>query len=182
MVLIRHCETDWNAAGRMQGQTDTLLNETGRQQALMLCDHLEPLGITLAYSSDLKRAVETAQIISLRLGIPVRTDKRLRECHFGSLEGMTSREASAHYSKPNFYPLDIKFYTNEKDFYDFTSYGGESKKEVVRRHLEFLDDMRKNHAEETVLVIGHGTSLNTLLAMFGQDPTLQRGELRFLEM
>lgn len=180
LILVRHCETDWNAAGRMQGQTDTSLNETGRQQALDLCDQLSPLGISRIYSSDLKRAAQTGYIIGLRLGMPVLAEPRLRECRFGMLEGMTFAEAVGHYPHPHLYPFNAQFYTSEKQPYDFTAYGGESRGQVLKRHLEFIAELKKNFPDETVLLIGHGTALNTLLAEFGQEPNLKRGEIRFL--
>lgn len=182
LVLIRHCETDWNIANRMQGQTDTALNDNGRQQALDLCDQLEPLGFSRIFSSDLKRAVQTAQIISLRLGAPVRTDVRLRECNFGQLEGMTFSQVAAKYPHPHLYPAKAEFYTSEKEPYDFTAFGGESKADVLKRHLEFIAELKNNHAAETILAIGHGTGLNTLLATLGQEPNLKRGELRFVDV
>lgn len=182
LVLVRHCETDWNAASRMQGQTDTILNETGRQQALDLCDQLEPLGISRIFTSDLKRSFQTGQIVSLRLGAPVRTDPRLRECAFGKLEGMTAREVHERYAVPNIYPLKLNFYTSEREPYDFSSFGGESKAQVMARHLEFLADVKKQFPGETILAVGHGTGLNTLLFALGQEPNLKRGELRFVNI
>jgi broad specificity phosphatase PhoE len=192
LILIRHCETDWNAAGRMQGHTDTILNDRGRTQAIDLADKLATLGISRIFTSDLKRALQTAQLISLRLGVPVKADPRLRECHFGELEGLTPAEASALYRHPHFYPITYGFYTSEREPYDFTALGGESKSSVMKRHLDFLGDLssgggsafggKKKHSNETVLTVGHGTGLNTLLAALGQEPSLQRGELRFLEV
>ncbi len=171
-VLIRHSETDWNVAHKMQGHTDTLLNENGRTQAALMADMLEPLSIARIYTSDLKRALETGQIISLRLGVPVRADQRLRECKFGELEGLTFGEITKQ----------TKFYENAGEPYDFTGYGGESKAQVIKRHLDFLAEAKTKHPEETILVIGHGTGLNTLLSALNQDPHLKRGELRFLDL
>lgn len=172
VVLIRHSETDWNVALKMQGHTDTLLNENGRTQAAAMADMLEPLGITRIYTSDLKRALETGQIISLRLGVPVRADHRLRECKFGELEGLTFKEITNRTS----------FYENAGEPYDFTGYGGENKAQVVKRHLDFLTEAKSRHPGETILVIGHGTGLNTLLAALGREPRLNRGELHFLDL
>ena len=166
----------------MQGHTATILNDQGRTQAVDLADKLTTLGISRIFTSDLKRALQTAQIIALRLGVPVKTDQRLRECHFGELEGLTPAEASALYRHPHFYPITYSFYTSEREPYDFTALGGENKSSVIKRHLEFLGDLKKEHSNETVLAVGHGTGLNTLLAVLGQEPSLKRGELRFLEV
>lgn len=182
LVLIRHCETDWNAAGRMQGHTNTLLNETGRQQALDLAGQLDSLGIVRIYSSDLQRAVQTSQIISMSTGVPMEIDQRIRECRFGSLEGKTFAEAVQTYPNPYLYPFSARFYTSEDEPYDFTGYGGESRHAVVARHLEFVADMKKKHPNEVILAIGHGTGFNTLLSALGQAPDLVRGKLRFLEV
>ena len=79
LLLVRHGETDWNADGRLQGQTDRPLSDFGRKQARGLADELAAEGFEAIYSSDLARARETAEIIGARLGLPVELDSDLRE-------------------------------------------------------------------------------------------------------
>lgn len=97
LTLVRHGETDWNAARRIQGSTDIPLNDTGRQQAreagAMLRERLEAASPIVAASSDLSRARETAEIIAGELGIAApRTYPALRERGYGEAEGVTDTE------------------------------------------------------------------------------------------
>jgi probable phosphoglycerate mutase len=91
--LIRHGETDWNRARRIQGQIDIDLNATGEAQAQALVHGLREHHFAAAYSSDLLRAWRTAQIASRRLGVAVLPAPTLRERHFGVLQGCTHDEA-----------------------------------------------------------------------------------------
>ncbi len=95
LLLVRHGETDWNAEGRLQGHTDTPLNDYGRRQARSLADELAGDAIEAVYSSDLARARETAEIVGARLGLPVDIDPDLREKDWGSWEGLTGSERDA---------------------------------------------------------------------------------------
>ena len=79
-ILIRHCETDWNVAERLQGHVDTPLNDHGFEQAGILADELTLFGIERILTSDLKRAVQTSDIIFEKIQKPVHIDARLREC------------------------------------------------------------------------------------------------------
>src|SRR5207248_2072590 len=92
LLLVRHGETDWNAAGRLQGHTDRPLNDYGRQQARELGDRLAGDRIAAVYASDLVRARETAEILGERLGLVVVLDPDLREKNWGTWEGLTGDE------------------------------------------------------------------------------------------
>ncbi len=84
LYLARHGETDDNRQPiRVQGFADTPLNETGRRQAVELADRVTDLGLRSLWSSDLRRATETARVVGARLGLPVRRDQRLREANRG---------------------------------------------------------------------------------------------------
>lgn len=96
--LARHGETDWNAAGRWQGQTDIPLNDVGRAQAKALGARLRDLGIRTVASSDLARARETAEIVSRELGLELGyVDPTFRERAYGIFEGLTREECVARY-------------------------------------------------------------------------------------
>ncbi|MBI5497474.1 MAG: histidine phosphatase family protein [Deltaproteobacteria bacterium] len=101
VVVVRHGETDWNVAGRMQGHTDTDLNERGRAQAQALAELLVEEGIGRIIASDLARARQTAQIIAGRLGLAVETDALLRERKFGIFEGLSWEEIAERH--PDWY-------------------------------------------------------------------------------
>jgi glucosyl-3-phosphoglycerate phosphatase len=89
LVLVRHGETDWNAASRAQGYTDIPLNATGHDQARALADALKALGPVRLWSSDLMRARQTAEYVATATGLPVEQDVRLREYDVGARAGLT---------------------------------------------------------------------------------------------
>jgi glucosyl-3-phosphoglycerate phosphatase len=95
VVLWRHGQTMWNAEHRYQGHTDIPLDETGLAQATRAARLLAALGPHAIISSDLSRAVETAQALAELTGIPVRYDRRLRERSGGDWEGLTNEEIRA---------------------------------------------------------------------------------------
>jgi probable phosphoglycerate mutase len=98
VLLARHGETDWNAAGRWQGQTDVPLNANGRGQALALAERLRGEGVASIASSDLLRARATAEIVARALGLAVdRLAPELREQGFGRFEGLTRAECAARH-------------------------------------------------------------------------------------
>ena len=93
LLLVRHGETDWNAAGRIQGCTDTPLNARGRAQAAALAEKLRSSERAEAlYTSPLRRAAETAEIIGSALGLRPEPVEALREISFGVWEGCSWAE------------------------------------------------------------------------------------------
>jgi probable phosphoglycerate mutase len=97
LFLSRHGETDWNAEGRWQGQTDVSLNATGRAQATRMAELLRGAELSWIVSSDLARASETARIVGAELGLDVEFDRDLRERSFGVFEGLTREECARLY-------------------------------------------------------------------------------------
>lgn len=140
LLLVRHGETDWNAEGRLQGHTDTSLNDYGRRQAAALADELAGDGIDVVYSSDLSRARETAEIVAARLGLPVVLEPDLREKNWGSWEGLTPMQRDA------------------------VDYVGESTIEHRERTLRALLAIAERHPGMRVLVVTHGGSMRRVQA------------------
>ncbi len=100
LYLVRHGETDWNAAGRWQGHTDITLNANGRAQARVAAEKLRHVALAGIASSDLSRARETAEIVGAALGIKIAfLDAALRERAFGPFEGLTGDECARLHSK-----------------------------------------------------------------------------------
>lgn len=93
VIIWRHGRTEWNLAGRVQGQTDVPLDEVGREQARSAAARLASLRPTRIVTSDLSRARETADELGRLAGIEVETDIRFRERSFGVREGLTMTEA-----------------------------------------------------------------------------------------
>lgn len=176
VVLVRHCTTSWNRQGRIQGHTDIPLDAGGRDEALVLGEKLLSLGIQYIFTSDLVRSVHTGRLINQRLRVPWRSDSRIRECSFGSLEGGTREELVEKHGNT----IKTIFDEDVAD-YDFGPYGGESRKSVVDRHLSFLDVLKFMNMINP-LVVGHGRGLNSLLRELGHTPNLKRNEWRVLEL
>ena len=89
LILVRHGETEWNLAGRIQGHTDSRLTERGREEGRRVAERLANLEVAAVYASDLGRARETGEIIAAPHGLSVQTAPDLRERCYGEFEGKT---------------------------------------------------------------------------------------------
>ncbi|GGM16191.1 histidine phosphatase family protein [Micromonospora yangpuensis] len=98
LIVWRHGNTDWNAASRVQGQTDVALNDLGREQARTAAPLLAALRPDAIVASDLSRAADTAAALAAVTGLPVRTDARLRERHFGQWQGLLLTEVKQRFA------------------------------------------------------------------------------------
>jgi probable phosphoglycerate mutase len=92
LILWRHGQTAWNAGGRVQGQIDTPLSDTGLAQAAAAAPRLAALEPAVLVSSDLRRASTTMAALAALVDVPVAYDPRLRERSFGEWEGLTHAE------------------------------------------------------------------------------------------
>ena len=99
LVWLRHGRTPWNQEGRFQGQVDIPLDDVGQTQAQRAASYLIHLEPTLIVSSDLQRAVQTAQPLAQLAGIPIAHDERLRETHAGDWQGLTHAEFGSMVSR-----------------------------------------------------------------------------------
>ncbi len=140
MLLVRHGETDWNAEGRLQGHTDTPLNDYGRRQARTLAERLTGHHFVALYASDLARARETAEILGGVLGLGVELDPGLREKNWGSWEGLTSTERET------------------------VELVGESTDAHRERTLAALRRIAERHPDGRALVVTHGGSIRRVQA------------------
>jgi alpha-ribazole phosphatase len=152
--LVRHGQTDWNLAGRYQGQADVPLNETGLAQARALADSLTGTVFKALYCSDLARARQTAEILGERLGLAPRIDARLREIDQGEWEGLAFSEIVSHYANV----MDAR----SQDPVNQRAPGGESVAEVAARVGEAAGDIARRHPQGPVLIVLHGLALATL--------------------
>jgi broad specificity phosphatase PhoE len=156
LLLVRHGETDWNIQRRYQGKKDVPLNDAGRRQAALIAPRLARYTIDAAYASDLRRAWETAAIISGALGIEVKPEPRLHEIGFGVIEGLTFDQAQARY--PGVIPAWL---SGE----DVAPVGGESRHDFAARVEAFLDELKQAHRDETVLLVTHGGPIRQILRL-----------------
>lgn len=97
VLIIRHGQTDWNVEKRLQGHSDIPLNEKGIEQALALSESLKDEKIDAIFSSDLQRALRTAQEIAKWHQLPVQVDVAFRERSYGAFEGLSREEIKTRY-------------------------------------------------------------------------------------
>lgn len=163
-MLARHGQTDWNIAGRYQGQSDIPLNQTGWSQAEGLAKRLSTEKIHAIYSSDLSRAKDTAmKIKDKQEQAPLlHTDSRWRELSFGEWEGMNYKEMSAH--SPDVFSKWMI------DPQHTSTPNGETLYELSKRVTSAFDEIKNKHKDQTVLVVSHSGALQALLAtLLGVD-------------
>lgn len=157
ILLIRHGETDWNALGRWQGHAPIPLNTEGHLQARLLATYLAENQVSAAaiYTSDLRRALETAAPIAHQLNLSPIPDVRLREIDLGDWQGLTGDEIQA---------WDSERYAHvQADVYHIARPGGESFNQVGDRAVEALHSYVGAHPDSTVIVISHGGTLRMIL-------------------
>lgn len=147
IYLVRHGETDWNLARRIQGHSDVPLNQRGLSQAEKVAARFQDVEIHAVYSSDLTRARRTAECIAERIGtLTVHTLPTLRERCYGQWEGLTYEEIRARFE-------DM----------DETACGIETFEAMQQRASAALTELAIRHAGQTIVVVSHGGLINSFL-------------------
>lgn len=156
LYLVRHGETDWNRARRIQGSTDIPLNDTGRKQAATTGRLLARREWDAIYSSPLSRAAETASIIAGEVGLdaPVLIDE-LVERNYGEAEGLADPELARRF--PGDTPVP----------------GRETREEVAARVLPALVELAERHPDQAIVVVAHGGVIRSVLGVI--DPEGRHG-------
>ncbi|HWA36966.1 MAG TPA: histidine phosphatase family protein [Burkholderiales bacterium] len=154
LCMVRHGETAWNAEGRVQGQLDVPLSDTGHAQARAVAQALAGESFDVLYSSDLVRVQQTARPLASLLGKSPILDARLRERHYGIFQGMTYAQAREELSE------DFLRFRNKDPDYDFQT--GESLRAFSARVLQFMQDLLEKEKGRSVLVFTHGGVLEIL--------------------
>jgi broad specificity phosphatase PhoE len=167
LIFIRHGLTDWNAEGRWQGHEDIPLNETGVAQAQALARRLSSWPIQNLYSSDLKRAAQTAKIVGQSLGLQPVYDPRWRERDVGMFQGLTWQEIQVHYP--------LAYEKMKSGLIDPPK--GESNEALYDRAARAFDWLAARHEGEMIGVVSHGAYLHTLLLYVLDMPAGQYGKL-----
>ncbi|MBN1285716.1 MAG: histidine phosphatase family protein [Anaerolineae bacterium] len=163
VYLVRHGETDSNVEGLLAGQSQDPLNELGHRQAEFAAARLAQVGLRAIYSSDLPRAMQTAQAIAAVTGLMVQPDVRLREIYFGEWE----MRRAADIVKED--PKRLRAFFS--DPYHVRTPGGESFGDQHRRAQAALDDIAGAHPGQSVALVAHGGILITLLIGIYNDKT-----------
>lgn len=163
LILLRHGQTEYNAASRMQGQLDTDLSPVGQRQAQTAAAALARRGPMHLQSSDLRRAFDTAQALADRSELTVRTDPRLRETHLGDWQGLT------HHQVDELMPDARRIWRDDPAW---SPPNGESRIDVARRSLPVVDDLvtelddwgSGERPEAPVVLVAHGGVIAALTA------------------
>ena len=159
ILLARHGETEWNRVGRWQGHADPPLNDAGRGQAEELAERLAGDGIAAIYSSDLRRASQTAHVVADRLGLAVVEDAGLREIDVGSWSGLTRAEVEQRF--PEGY---ARWLAGE------IGHDGETREELAERVVGAVERIAAQHPDDTILVVTHGGAIRALRRYADGDP------------
>lgn len=158
VYLIRHGETASNKENRIQGWLDTDLSETGLRQSAALGQRFRDLPVDAVYSSDLCRAMRTAQAICDAKNLPLHTDAALRELNLGDWSGHTTEEIAQLYGE------NLALYRAASPLWKAPN--GESYEQLRQRMDGAIKAIVARHPGQTVAVVSHGGSIKMLLSLY----------------
>jgi broad specificity phosphatase PhoE len=151
LLLVRHGQSEWNAEGRMQGQTAHVpLTALGHEQAAAAAEQLAQRRPGALISSDLRRAVQTAEHCAHATGLELLTTPALREQGYGVLEGRPSREL-----------WDVVDWTDPH----WSAQGGESLAELHARVAGFVEKLQADPPADVVALVTHGDTIRAVQAV-----------------
>ena len=157
--LLRHGQTDWNIDFRLQGVTDTVLNETGIAQAQIVGEHLIGTAWDAVLTSPLTRAFETARIVTAVANLPdPLIEPKLLERSFGEAEGMTHEQWRTNYPDPHAVP------------------GAETLDELADRSWSLLEMLAAEYSGSRVLTVSHGALIRKLINLVSNGTLPREGE------
>lgn len=167
LYFVRHGRTEWNEEGRIQGANgDSPLLESSIQQLEALGQHLSQTYFDAAYSSDLPRAVHTAQILLKQNQHPITLQETpaLREWRLGRLEGRKIMELKA------LYPEEMRAFRHNLSQFHHNLFDAESLSDTTKRTCDFVKSL-KGKELDTVLIVGHGANLTaSIRTLLGNKP------------
>ena len=167
LYFVRHGRTEWNEKGRIQGANgDSPLLESSIQQLEALGQHLSQTYFDAAYSSDLPRAVHTAQILLKQNQHPITLQEvpALREWRLGRLEGRKIKELKA------LYPEEMRAFRHNLSQFHHNLFDAESLSDTTKRTCYFVKSL-KGKELDTVLIVGHGANLTaSIRTLLGYKP------------
>ena len=174
ILLIRHGQTEWNRVERFRGQADVELNSTGEEQAEKTAEHIsthwKPVAV---FSSPLRRAMKTAELIALSCNVPVHQETRVIDINYGEWQGLTPEEVGEKW------PALIRNWFDSPQ--DPFIPGGESLEEVKARSTTAVFSLVEKYPGNTVVLVGHTVVIRLILLsvlglqldrfwIFRQDP------------
>jgi broad specificity phosphatase PhoE len=155
LLLVRHGETDWNREGRFQGHADPPLNDLGRRQAAELAAALANEEVTAVYTSPLRRAFETAELIASARGLSPVPVEALREVDVGSWQALTRAEVEGRF--PQQFRRWIEYGRGWDD--------GETYEEMGERVIAAFRELAARHEGERIMGVTHGGPIRAVLAL-----------------
>jgi broad specificity phosphatase PhoE len=155
LLLVRHGETDWNRENRFQGHADPPLNELGRAQAADLAAALAGEELTAIFSSPLRRAFETAEVIAAPRGLSAMPVDGLREVDVGSWQGLTRDEVEQRF------PEQFRRWLDQGPGWE----DGETYEQMGERVIATLRDLAARHEDERIVGVTHGGPIRAALAL-----------------
>lgn len=156
LILVRHGETDSNKKGTYCGWTDVELNEEGIKQACSARDKLKGIKVDAIFSSPLKRAFRTAEIINENFNLGIDCVEALKERNFGVWEDLSYRDICDRF------PEQIKLW--EADWANYCIEGGESVIQAYDRVITFVDGLIKNNKYGVFLLVTHLGCIRNILS------------------
>jgi broad specificity phosphatase PhoE len=145
LYVVRHGETKENKRKILLGKKDVELSFKGKKEVQKIAKKISKLKIDLIFSSPLKRARQTAEIINRYLKKPIKFDQRLSERGMGIFEGLSQKELFEKYQKG----------FNSEMAYKMTPPGGESSFQVQKRVFSFLNELKRKYAGKRILIVTH---------------------------
>lgn len=162
LYLTRHGETIWNTEGKMQGWKNSNLTSKGTYNAIKLGEHLNNIDFDYVYCSPLGRATETVEHILKNKNSDVIYDNDLKEMNFGIWEGMNTCEVDLLYTEQKFN------FWNKPHLYKTIE--GENFDTLIARVNQWIDKMKKEHINDTVLVVTHTCVIKAIYSILKNLP------------
>ena len=156
--IVRHGQTNWNILGKTQGHGNSDLTKKGEEQAFELAKAIKEYPIDYIYSSDLGRAVQTAEIIGSQIGIDTYKTKSLREMGFGDWEGLLIDEIKKHHEKT------YETWRNTPHLVNIPN--GETLDIIKDRVDKFINELNEKYDNKHILLVSHSVTVRVMLLSF----------------
>ena len=155
LYLIRHGQSEWNILSKVQGLKDANLTNIGREQARKLGKRLIDENIDIIFSSDLSRALETAEIISSLINKPVVESKEIQEINFGPWEGLTLAEIQKKYKE------EYLIWMKKPD--KFKLEGAETLDNLKNRVMKYVEKVLIENKDKNIAIVSHNATLKIII-------------------
>ena len=172
LIFLRHGESEGNKNSRFNGNLDLLLTDRGRIQAQKTAEYLDKFKIDKVYASDLKRALETAEIVAKRQSLEVIKDKNLREIFGGDFEGKIYSELN------KLYPVEFGMWLN--DLGNCRCPNGESIRELLERFNTRIKEIATENKDKTILIGTHAMPIRVMSTVWNKKDITQVRDYEFV--